>query len=93
MSPMKAMDAGNRCRIGTNVFISLICLLMIDKLLLQLDTCPGSDFFKTEDFNAAENLIMVDYGIIHSKKEFTPPVYLKDPRALLFIFHKWVCVN
>lgn len=66
MSPTKATDARNRSRIGTNVFISLICLLMIAELLLQLDTCPDSNFFKTEDFNIAENflnkLIMLSFS-------------------------------
>lgn len=58
MRPMKAMDARNRSRIGTTVFISLICLLMIDKLHLQPDTCPDSNFFKTEGFKVAENFII-----------------------------------
>jgi hypothetical protein len=56
MSPMKAMGARNRSRFGTNVFISLTCLLMIDKLNFQLDTCPGPNFFKTEALMYQETL-------------------------------------
>ena len=46
MSPTKVIDSRNRSRIQTNVFISLTCLLMMDKLNLELDTCPNLKFFK-----------------------------------------------
>ena len=71
MSPMKAMGARNRSRFGTNVFISLTCLLMIEKLNLRPDTCPDPNFLKTGALMYQKTLSHVDYTIACCKKEFT----------------------